>query len=236
MADRIESGIMGLDGKIGGGFVRGSANLITGKTGTGKTAFSSCFIRQGALNGEPGVFITTEEDPEDIRGDVRETFSWDFEEMDDMVRIDSVKPVFSAKESEDTERLVRGYVSSLLDDITEAIEETDAERLVIDSESMIEMFIEDRYLAKVALIKLMDQIKETGVTAVITGTIPEESGGLSGSGIIEYVADSVIKLDYVPVAEEYKRTLLVRKMRRTDHSTLVHPFRFEDEGVAVLEV
>jgi len=133
-------------------------------------------------------------------------------------------------------RLVRSYLSDVLNDISDAVKEHKAKRLVIDSESMIEMFVQDEYLAKVALMSMTEKIKETGVTAIVTGTIPEESEGLSGSGVIEFIVDSVVKLDFVPVAEEYKRTLTVRKMRRTDHSTLIHPFILSKQGVQVVEI
>ncbi|QQG39331.1 MAG: AAA family ATPase [Candidatus Aenigmatarchaeota archaeon] len=238
MAERITSGVIGLDEKIGGGFVKGSVNLITGKTGTGKTAFCAAFLYAGAQNGEPGVYITTEESVDDIRADVTEMFGWDLESLEKKkaVKIISLKPIFPTKAAEDLNRLIRAYISNLLDDIVQAVKDTKAKRLIIDSESMIELFVQDEYLAKVALMSMIEKIKETGVTAIITGTIPEESEGLSGSGVVEFIVDTVIKLDFVPVAEEYKRTLTVRKMRRTDHSTLIHPFTLGKQGVQVVEI
>ena len=98
------------------------------------------------------------------------------------------------------------------------------------------MFIDDKYLARVALLALTDKLREMGVTTIMTGEIPETSEGLSGSGIIEYLVDSVIKLDFVPVSEEYKRTLTIRKMRRTNHSTLIHPFEITSQGIKIIEV
>ena len=238
MAERIPSGVIGLDSKIGGGFVKGSVNLITGKTGTGKTAFSSSFIYEGARKGEPGVYISTEESVDDIKADISEMFGWDMGALEKkkLVKIISLKPIFPTKAADDVNRLVRSYLSDVLNDISDAVKEHKAKRLVIDSESMIEMFVQDEYLAKVALMSMTEKIKETGVTAIVTGTIPEESEGLSGSGVIEFIVDSVVKLDFVPVAEEYKRTLTVRNMRRTDHSTLIHPFILSKQGVQVVEI
>jgi KaiC/GvpD/RAD55 family RecA-like ATPase len=74
------------------------------------------------------------------------------------------------------------------------------------------------------------------ITAVLTGSVPEGSEVLSSSGIIEFLTDSVMKLDFVPIAEEFKRTLNVRKMRRTDHSVLIHPFEITKNGVRVIEI
>jgi KaiC/GvpD/RAD55 family RecA-like ATPase len=120
--------------------------------------------------------------------------------------------------------------------IEAAIREFGAKRLVVDSLSLVELFIKDSYLRKIALMQMIDRLKETGVTSLLTGTIPEGSETLSTSGIIEFLSDSVIKLDFVPVAEEFKRTLTVRKMRRTDHSVLIHPFEITKIGVRIIEI
>ena len=65
--------------------------------------------------------------------------------------------------------------------------------------------------------------------------LEEGSEKLSGSGIIEFLVDGVIKLDFVPVTEEFQRTLVIRKMRRTNHSTMVHPFQITTSGIKVLK-
>lgn len=237
--ERIKSGIIGLDGKMEGGFVKGSVNLITGKTGTGKTSFCSSFLYQGALEGEPGVYITTEERGEDIKKDIQAMFDWDFTSLEQkgLIKILSIKPIFPNRENiGDISKLTRMYIFDLLSKVEKVITETRARRVVVDSVSIIELFIKDEYISRVALNALTEKLREMGVTALLTGTIPEISEGLSGGGIIEYIVDSVIKLDFVPVAEEYKRTLTVRKMRRTDHSTMIHPFEVTKEGIRVIEI
>ncbi|MEM7825366.1 MAG: ATPase domain-containing protein, partial [Candidatus Aenigmatarchaeota archaeon] len=64
--ERVETGIPGLDRLIEGGFVKGSAVLIAGETGTGKTIFSTQYIWCGLQKGENVVYITLEEPAEDI--------------------------------------------------------------------------------------------------------------------------------------------------------------------------
>jgi len=107
---------------------------------------------------------------------------------------------------------------------------------VVDSISLLEAFIKDDYLKEIALTQLIDRIKELGVTTILTGTVPEGTELLSDSGLIEFLTDSIIKLDFVPIAEEYKRTLTIRKMRRTDHSMMIHPFEITKEGIQIIEI
>jgi len=236
---RISSGIHGLDEKIQGGFFRGSVNLITGKTGTAKTSFCSSFIRHGAMINEPGLYVTTEQNAEDIKGDILAMFNWDLKSLEDkkMIKFVSIKPIFPTQgTAENMHKIVRLYISDILDKVKSNMSLIKAQRVVIDSISLIEMFIRDEYLSRVALMQLIDSIKQTGVTSLLTGTIPETSEALSGGGIVEYIVDSVIKLDFVPVSEEFKRTLTIRKMRRTDHSTMIHPFEIAKFGINLMEI
>lgn len=237
--ERISSGVIGLDDKMEGGFVKGTSILITGKTGTGKTAFSSSFLYQGSKEGEPGLYVTTEERVEDIRNDIHAMFGWDIEayEKKKLFKIISVKPVFPSETGkEDINRLIKAYILSISQEISKAATSIKAQRVVVDSVSLIEMFVKDEYLSRVAVMSLSEKLKDMNVTALFTGTIPEESQGLTGGGIVEFIVDTVIKLDFVPVAEEFKRTLTVRKMRRTNHSTLIHPFEIAKEGVRVIDI
>lgn len=236
--ERVKTGVIGLDNKIEGGFVKGSVNLITGKTGTGKTSFCCSFLYQGAKEGEPGLYITTEQRVEDIKNDIKAMFGWDFDKLEKkkLIKLVSIKPIFPNKDIEDINRLIRLYILNFLSQIEKNIKEIKAKRVVVDSVSIIEMFIKDEYISRVALSSLTEKLRELGVTSLLTGTIPEASESLSGGGIIEYIVDTVIKLDFVPVAEEYKRTLNVRKMRRTNHSTMIHPFTVTKEGMKIIEL
>jgi KaiC/GvpD/RAD55 family RecA-like ATPase len=240
MTDRVSTGVLGLDEKIEGGLVRGSVNFLTGRTGTGKTAFCASFLRAGAMLGERGIYVTTEEREEDIKNDIKSMFNWNFEELESklLIKFLSIKPDIPMKliTGEEVSKVVKLYMYEFTARVESAIREFGAKRLVIDSLSLVELFINDPYLRKIALMQMIDRLKETNVTSLLTGTIPEGIETLSSSGIVEFLTDSVIKLDFVPVAEEFKRTLTVRKMRRTDHSVLIHPFEISKSGVRIIEI
>ena len=167
-------------------------------------------------------------------------FGWDIDALEKkkMIKFVSVKPVLPMKKITDEQlaQTTKIYVFDISDRIRTAVAEIKAKRVVVDSISIIEMFIKDEYIAKVALMQFVENMKSLNVTSLLTGTIPETSDALSGKGIIEYVVDTIIKLNLIPVTEEFKRTLLIRKMRRTDHSTLVHPFEIAKGGIKIIEV
>ena len=236
--ERTTTGIINLDQHMQGGLVQGTMNLVTGKTGTGKTAFCASFLKGGADQNEAGIYVTTEEREEDIKADIKAMFGWEFEDLEEqgLVKILSIKPIFPSKEIQNLNRLVRSYISNLLDQVMHAVEEIEAERVIIDSVSIIEMFIRDEYMSRVALASLLNKLREADVTALLTGTVPETSEGLSGGGIIEFLVDTVILLEFVPVAEDHQRTLTIRKMRRTDHDVAIFPMDITPDGMKVFEV
>lgn len=249
--ERLGTGVINLDDKVEGGFFESSVNLVTGKTGTGKTAFCASFIWEGLKKGEAGVYITTEEEREDIVKDIKEMFGWDLSQYEKggsretaterreggtgHLKITSIKPVFPTKKIENLNRLIRGYLSDFMSKLERNVKEVDAKRVVVDSVSLIELFVQNEYLARVALSSLVKKVKDLGVTTLLVGTIPETSEGLTGGGITEYLVDSVIKLEFTPVAEEYNRTLEIRKMRRTEHAIEIFPIKITDNGLKLIE-
>jgi len=64
---KIPSGITGFDALSRGGLPKGRATLLAGSPGSAKTIFSVQFLVAGVLAGQPAVFVTFEESPEDIR-------------------------------------------------------------------------------------------------------------------------------------------------------------------------
>ena len=65
--EKCPTGIKGLDEITKGGLPKGRPTLICGSAGCGKTLFAMEFLMRGAMDyGEPGVFMTFEETPEDL--------------------------------------------------------------------------------------------------------------------------------------------------------------------------
>ncbi len=66
--ERLATGISGFDQIALGGLPSERTTLVTGTTGSGKTLFAVEFLARGILrSGEPGVFVTFEEAPDDLR-------------------------------------------------------------------------------------------------------------------------------------------------------------------------
>lgn len=222
MVERIETGIPGLDELIEGGFPVGSVTLVSGGAGAGKTIFSSQFLWHGLQEDENCLFITLEEDPDEIMEDAAE-FGWDFAEYAG----ERFKMVYLNPFQGDA-----GFTSR----IRRHIDEVEADRVVIDSTSVMGMRQQDPGRIRENLYDLVRNLRKANVTSVITSEIPRGTDNISRYGVEEFVADGVIVLRGLGVAGEMGRRLRIEKMRKTDIAEDVFSLDFTDDGLTVREM
>ncbi|MBN2102161.1 MAG: ATPase [Candidatus Aenigmarchaeota archaeon] len=220
MVRRVTTGIKGLDPLMEGGFIKGASILVTGGAGTGKTIFGLQFLWDGLKKGEPGVYITLEEDVEDIREDARR-FGWDFSEYEkkNLFRIVYYDPL---------------QVNEMGINIVDDIDKIDAQRVVVDSVSIVGMMLPNEMQVRKKLISLINSVKRTGATSVlISEVLDSEEKGLSRFGVEEFVVDGVISMYYFGIGEGVSRSMMIRKMRRTNQGTNVYPIMITEKGMEV---
>ena len=215
--ERIKSGIPGLDKLIDGGLVKGSSVLISGGTGTGKTVFCLQCLWEGLRNGESCVYITLEETAEELRQDAL-VFGWDFKEYEKKGKFKFVE-------------------KNILEDTNFEFFDIDrmkANRVVIDSISLLSLVVEDRSSMRGRLQELVKSLKERKVTTLlISESIDEERFSLLG--IEEFIVDGVIHLKSIPMGKMVQRIIEVRKMRETKINEGIHSMEFCKNGVKVVD-
>jgi len=223
MKMRMESGISGLDPLIQGGFLPNSVNLVAGETGTGKTIFCSQFLWHGLQKGDTCLYITLEEDPQDIKDDALQ-FGWDFEKFE---KKGLLKVIYHDP----------AQVNNLGAVIMDEIKRMDAKRLVIDSISVVALTIESQSQIRKALYNMISTIKKTGCTALVTSEVPEGMKQLSRFGVEEFVVDGIIVMNYLEYAAGgLDRSLIIRKMRRTKHGKDVYPIDITAKGIVIKSI
>lgn len=213
---RIKTGIKGLDELIEGGIPEKSVVLITGSAGTGKTIFALNFLVEGALNGEPGVYISLQESPQENIIQMK-LFGWPIEDLIKENKILMIQPELYNFEG-------------LLSVIEDSVEKTKAKRLVIDSASIIGLYFENPYKVRKSLLDLGQLFKRLGCTTLAIDEIKENENTLSAFGVEEFVSDGVIVLYYLRRNNIYIRAITIRKLRSTNHSQKVHPLEIRRPG------
>lgn len=219
---KVPSGIPGLDELIEGGFEENSINLVTGKTGTGKSIFSAQFLYNGARKyNEKGLYITTGDTIKNIRKQAAK-IGWELEnlEKNGVVKIIEVEPY---------------DIEKLLENMSISREMAQSKRIVIDSLSMFELYMQEPYKIRKSLFSILQKLRDMGKTVIVVAEIPEGGKSLSRAGVIEFMVDSVILLQFLGIAK-YKRSLVIRKMRMTDHSTDIHPFVIGSNGIKIMKM
>ncbi|HMQ35464.1 MAG TPA: ATPase domain-containing protein, partial [Chloroflexaceae bacterium] len=127
--ERLPTGIPGFDHIANGGLPRGRTTLVSGTAGSAKTVFAAQFLAAGVGAGEPGVFITFEEAPEDLRKNMR-GFGWEIAEWEGQGRWAFVD---ASPQPDDLVVLGAYDLGALIARIEHAVRRVGATRVSLDS-------------------------------------------------------------------------------------------------------
>ncbi len=223
VVERVETGIPGLDKLVEGGFVKNSTNLIAGGAGTCKTTFCMQYLWNGLQKGENGVYVTLEQQPQDILADMSQ-FGWDFKKFIDAgkFKLDS---------------MIASDITQLTTTILTSIKRVNAKRFALDSLSLAAMGWKERpeefFKLRAKIFDLLNILKGAGVTSLLISEVPRsEKDTISRFGFEEFVVDSIVMLQYFTVSGSM-RSLQILKMRRTNHGKKIYPFEINDKGLTV---
>ncbi len=237
--NRIKTGIEGFDKLIEGGLPEGRSFLISGATGTGKTIFAVQYLISGALQDEPGIYLTLDERPELIREDMLR-FGWNMRKLEDEGKIkiiDGTMAKIGIPSDEEFSLPATGFdLDKLLLELMRAIKKIHAKRVVIDSIPALGLNFETEHEIRNAVLKTVYLLSRAGVTTMLTTEINEDSKQFGKYGVEEFVSDGVIMLHYMGIGTQSNRTLHIRKMRATKHSEDLHPIEIGDTGIKVHSV
>jgi len=221
---RIELGVQGLDQMIQGGVPERSLMVAMGSAGTGKTTFGLQFLDHGLAEGEKGVYITLEESAQAVERAAEEK-GWAFREYLDEGRLAIVDldPIEMANS-----------LTSIRGDLPRLISDFGADRLVLDSVSLLEMMYDSQAKRRTEIFDFTKSLKRAGVTTMLTSEASDRDPYTSKHGIIEYLTDAVFVLQYV--RSEFGETRLaveIQKIRNANHSRETKPYEITDEGISV---
>lgn len=228
---KAPSGVRGLDEITDGGLPRGRPTLICGSAGCGKTLLAMEFLVRGAVeHGEPGVFMTFEENAEELTANVR-SLGFDLAQLakDEKLLIDFVRV-----ERDEIEETGEYDLEGLFVRLGHAIDSIGAKRVVLDTIEALFAGFSNAATLRAELRRLLRWLKDKGVTAIVTGERGE--GQLTRQGLEEYVSDCVILLDHRVIEQISTRRLRVVKYRGSTHGTNEYPFLIDADGISVLPI
>jgi circadian clock protein KaiC len=231
LLEKVPTGINGFDEIAGGGLPAGRATLVCGSAGCGKSLFGAEFLVRGATQyDQPGVLMTFEESPDDIRKNVASLgFDIDALAAKKKLIIDFVK-VERGEIEEHGEYDLEGLFIRL----AHSIAAIGAKRVVLDTIEALFAGLSNQAILRSELRRLFGWLKERGMTTIITG---ERAGvQLTRQGLEEFVSDCVILLDHRVVEQVSTRRLRVVKYRGSTHGTNEYPFLIDENGISILPI
>ena len=225
-AHRLATGVPGLDEMMGGGIPAGSAVMLAGATGTGKTTFATQFIAQGHRDGESAVIAVFEEYPEGYLARAKE-LGMDFGPLveSSALRIIYLRPLDLS-------------VDETLAAILESVAEIGATRVVIDSLSGFELALAPAFRDdfRESFYRLVGALTAVGVTVLMTNEAAIDGGEASfTSERVSFLADDILMQRRVEIDGQLRNVLAVVKMRGSAHSRDLREYTITAQGAVIGE-
>lgn len=238
MSKYVSTGISGVDQLLDGkGIPRGHTVLVSGGPGSGKTTFGIQFLHEGATqHDEPGLYVTLDEDPEDIKRNMS-VFGWNLEALEKdikliFVNVSPVRVVPTDKAGLVQLGMQEFKLVKLLEAIRMGIGEIGAKRVVVDPVTMFMLQYPDETERIHAMRDLITELRKTDCTHLLISE-------LSGTGIEreyqfeEYLSQGVILLRTVQKGNQLIRMIQIEKMRGIAADTQPRPYDISEVGIEV---
>jgi circadian clock protein KaiC len=229
MSDVSKTGIVALDEILIGGIPSGSSVIVAGSAGTGKTVLCQQFLFEGAKTGENGIYFSLVEPSSKMAKNLEGFKFYDPKIMDEgKVRIvDMTQKVrLQGLEFSDIPKLIQ-IIKSMVD-------ESKAQRVVIDSLTALCENIAERKRIRDFILELGYELMNLKVTTLMISEIPPQTYKYSVYGVEEFIADGVILLSDFERKGDLVRTLQVIKMRSVAHSRNKQVMKILDDGITLI--
>jgi circadian clock protein KaiC len=225
--ERVSTGAAGLDAMLGGqGVYRSASILVSGSPGTGKSSVAATFLEAACRRGERALLFAFEESSTQIIRNMR-SIGLDLERWikKGLLQIHASRPTLQGLEQHllTMHDMVAAFRPSVV---------------AVDPVSNLSLE-HDEAAVKPTLMRLIDFLKEEGITALFTSltttgdsaTDPEDSQvGVSS------LMDVWLLLRNVESNGERNRTVFVLKARGMPHSNQVREFILHDRGIDLVDV
>ena len=220
------TGVAGLDELMGGGFAPGSAILVSGPTGSGKSSLAIQFLAAGVQRGETGVLAMFEETP---RKYVEQATGFGID-LVGMVEKKQIHLIYL--------RPLDLSVDETLHEIQDAVEAVGAKRVVIDSLTGLEIALAPNFEQdfRESLYRLIGTLTGAGVAIMMTVENNDNYTELRFSPhAVSFMTNDVILQRYVEIESQLRRVMTVVKTRSRRHPSDLRLYEITDQGIVVGE-
>ena len=221
-AERLSTGVHGLDEMLNGGLWRGTTTLLAGPSGAGKTTIGLQFAFEGARRGEPTLYMSFQENPTQLMRTIR-GLGADVEELERQ----GLDLVYASP--------VELQIDSIIVDLFRRIEKGGVRRLVLDAVGDLASAATDPQRLHDYLYALVQHLAVRTITSVLNFETVGNAVQTTGmQNAMSYLSDNVLLLT-LDGEDRTRRALRVIKTRGSAHDTRVREVAITSEGLSVLE-
>ncbi|WGV28370.1 ATPase domain-containing protein [Halotia branconii] len=220
---RLQSGVLGLNEVLNGGYLSNRAYLVRGEPGTGKTTVGLHFLAAGAENGESSLFITLEEPVVQLQSaaqglglNLQTTKFLDLSPTTEFFAQVQTYDIFSPAEVE-REPMTRAIVDQ--------VESLKPQRIFIDSITQFRYFSTNAFQFRKQVLSFLRFLRESKATILFTSEDSQEAP----DDDLQFMSDGVINLSL----ENHERFLCVSKFRGSDFRGGHHSIQLTQKGMVL---
>jgi circadian clock protein KaiC len=223
MTKRVRTGVPGLDDMLCGGLLEGSAVLIQGAPGTGKTTLGLQFLYNGIVQeDEPGLLITFEEFPYSLLQEAM-SHKWDLRALEEANKL---RIIFTSP------HILLSSLQSPSSPLNRTIMSWGVRRIVLDSISHFTRMTRDPVKLREIYTTIINGLKREEITSILTSET-STTRLYPHRNKLAYVVDAILMMRYVEVDSAIQRALLVLKMRGSAHEQGIYRYEIRQQGVVV---
>jgi circadian clock protein KaiC len=222
-ATRAPTGIPGFDSMMAGGFWTGSATLLAGPTGAGKTTASIQFVLEGLRRGERCLLVNFQENPTQLAHQMEAIGGG----LDDAARGRLELLYYSAVELS---------IDRIVVSIFEALRKAPIRRVVIDAIGDLAIAAGDPTRMHDYLYAMVQHFAVMGATSVFTmETDPPIMTSDEHHGRLSHMTDNIVFLDVRAKQGVVGRTIRVAKARGIPHDLQERGIQIGGAGIRIVE-
>jgi circadian clock protein KaiC len=221
IAERVRSGIAGLDELIETGWLRGTSTIVAGPSGAGKTVVGLHFLRAGVQDGERCLLVGFQESPTQMERIIR-NFGWRY---DDLVGPGKLEILYASP--------IDLVIDEIAGEILGRVERDGVRRVVLDALGDLAHGAHDPGRFIDFTYALMQRLARANVTGLFTlqtavGNVAETLGGER----ILNMSDNTLILG-LDLGAALQRTVRVMKSRGSAHDSRAQTLRIGRDGIVV---
>jgi circadian clock protein KaiC len=219
----ITTGATELDALLGGGLVPGTATLLTGPAGVGKTTTSiQCMVAALRRGQKASYFLFDERTPTLLDRSAALGLDLRPHLESGLLQLRAIDPA----------EMSPGQFAAC---VQEAVESHGATMVVIDSLNAYLQAMPDEKFLILQMHEMLSYLGQKGIVSVLILGLHGIMGGIRSDVDLSYLSDTVVQLRYFEAGGEVRQAISVIKTRTARHERTIREFQIGSSGLQLGE-